>query len=719
MKVEEFEVEKKSFQVKFEGSNGRTWISITKRSRGFVVSIGFGKEEVEWLTEHLKKVVELEASRGFMRKIREFVTKRKPLILVVPEGVKGNGWEALRMAISSVQVYSDQAGRVSKETFEDAQASKDIYKGCWSYAKVVAEDGPRNGTRLSVGKWARAVVNAKKKLKIGFTSTEWFQDQGRLLVRGRSILLRRWSPRENMVVVGKFKRGWLELKGLPFHLWDEDQLKFIMKKWGRVTKVARESLNLVDLSKVKLWVEMLPNVMLPALLEGQVVESGRLRLPVVKECRGANAVALRMMSAIVGGFFPGHVFGFKFKFGVQKGEWLGGSLLGPEEGIINGPNKTLAQPVRAQIGLKNSGLPAGPVVIQAHETVALSSLTSQRAGSSTKVAPLFARSQGPVEVRAGGDEAFSEDDGWAFERKAQSLPNPSPPSATINEDSERVLSFTINRQGIESSVWGKGPRHQEAKRLCAIPILKKTKKVLWAKWGPIFEIHQSRIHLLVQKSEPPEYSSIPSYGLALPLPSPSGPDLPSSVSLSQPPMENRETQLALSNQMSECFNPSKSKLSLSKEVSNLVIGSQGDTMVSGEFHIDGMSPRKMAKVREVLSSLEIKVIPGRRTDVWNTRGLGSRNKRRVVKDFLSSKNLDVVMIQETKKMKCDRRFVGSVWTVRNKDWAAIPACGASDGILIIWDSKKLHSEEVVIGSFSVSVKFDLVGCGSFWISAVL
>ena len=103
---------------------------------------------------------------------------------------------------------------------------------------------------------------------------------------------------------------------------------------------------------------------------------------------------------------------------------------------------------------------------------------------------------------------------------------------------------------------------------------------------------------------------------------------------------------------------------------------------------------------------------------WNTRGLGSRNKRRVVKDFLRLENPDVVMIQETKKEKCDRRFVGSVWTVRNKDWAAIPACGASGGILIIWDSKKLHSEEVVIGSFSVPIKFDLVGCGSFWISAV-
>ena len=87
--------------------------------------------------------------------------------------------------------------------------------------------------------------------------------------------------------------------------------------------------------------------------------------------------------------------------------------------------------------------------------------------------------------------------------------------------------------------------------------------------------------------------------------------------------------------------------------------------------------------------------------------MGSRKKRRVVKDFLRSENPDVVMIQETKKVECDRRFVGSVWTVINKEWATLSACGASGGILIIWDSKKLRSEEVVIGSFSVSVKFAL------------
>ena len=67
---------------------------------------------------------------------------------------------------------------------------------------------------------------------------------------------------------------------------------------------------------------------------------------------------------------------------------------------------------------------------------------------------------------------------------------------------------------------------------------------------------------------------------------------------------------------------------------------------------------------------------------------------------------------------CDRRFVGSVWSVKNKKWAALPAFGALGGILIIWDSKKLCSEEVVIGSFSVSIKFSLDGCGPLWLSSV-
>ena len=90
-------------------------------------------------------------------------------------------------------------------------------------------------------------------------------------MRGEVFALRRWSPEENSVVNGKFRRGWLELRGLLFHLWDEVQLRHILQQWGRVTKVARKSLKFVGLTKVTLRVEMLPNVVLPALLE---VEDG-------------------------------------------------------------------------------------------------------------------------------------------------------------------------------------------------------------------------------------------------------------------------------------------------------------------------------------------------------------------------------------------------------------------------------------------------------------
>ena len=57
----------------------------------------------------------------------------------------------------------------------------------------------------------------------------------------------------------------------------------------------------------------------------------------------------------------------------------------------------------------------------------------------------------------------------------------------------------------------------------------------------------------------------------------------------------------LSNQLFESSTPRKS--------SNLMSSSLGDTAASplGDFLIDSLSPRKMAKVREVLCSLDIKV----------------------------------------------------------------------------------------------------------------
>ncbi|KAL6328045.1 hypothetical protein AAG906_033313 [Vitis piasezkii] len=443
---------------------------------------------------------------------------------------------------------------------------------------------------------------------------------------------------------------------------------------------------------------------------------------------------------------------FKFKLGFQKGEWLGRES---EKGNNNRPTmlETLvkARPVRAQIRTKNCGLPAGPIGIQAHETVALSSSTFQRVGSSAKEVLLFACSQDPVEVRAGEDEAFSDEDGQDFERKVQSLPNPSPPLAAIVGCNLKGLSWLGQRIGRMKpfvKTEGREGHFKEAvdfhfKEAVDFPpsfdrrqglqsrsepiLLRKSSSVSEEclmeedfeagsqmergfRVSPLFHCQSTRnrkrcsrertsssrgeealcnphfeedkegflgrvgsylcgssiIDLpsnpkirevcMSSPSQSPESSSNPSCGLALPLLNPFGPDLPSSVSHSQSPMENR-AQFASSNQLSESVNPSKSKPILPKE-----------------FQIDGLFPRKMDKVRDVLSSLDIKVHSRRKSRC----SIGSRNKRRVVKYFLKSENPDVVMIQGTQKVECDRRFVGSVWTIRNKEWATLPTCGASE-----------------------------------------
>ena len=71
------------------------------------------------------------------------------------------------------------------------------------------------------------------------------------------------------------------------------------------------------------------------------------------------------------------------------------------------------------------GLHASPDAPQAHQIVAASSPSLQRVGSSAKAIALLC----PGDERAGVEAIFGEE-GRAFELKAQSLSNPSPPSDT-------------------------------------------------------------------------------------------------------------------------------------------------------------------------------------------------------------------------------------------------------------------------------------------------
>ena len=318
-------VERKTFLVRFKGEVGGSWCSITEHSKGSVFTLGFEKEEVGWLIEHLTKAIEMKNFMGFNKKFRgktrvhllevcfnvhgrfirlsEFASNRKSTFLVIPKGENGRGWEHLKSALSSMLVVPsssfDEKGRMCKEEGTFHRHAGPLYR---SFANVVRKEGPRKGGLVPVRRWARVMVceclasfvnwaevgraMAKrlghkgvvtivpfaggKGLFFVETLEEAFSLHDSRFIRikgGITVLLRRWSPKENSKVEGKFREGWIDLRGLPFHLWSEVHLKKIMEQWGTVTEIDWRMLKLFDLSMARVRVVMKERSVLPALIE--------------------------------------------------------------------------------------------------------------------------------------------------------------------------------------------------------------------------------------------------------------------------------------------------------------------------------------------------------------------------------------------------------------------------------------------------------------------
>ena len=103
---------------------------------------------------------------------------------------------------------------------------------------------------------------------------------------------------------------------------------------------------------------------------------------------------------------------------------------------------------------------------------------------------------------------------------------------------------------------------------------------------------------------------------------------------------------------------------------------------------------------------------------WNVRGLGSKTKRGVIKDLVKKENPDIIVFQETKKETIDWKVIAGIWGVRFKEWVWLPAIGRSGGILIAWDVRAVTKIESVVGSFTISVKFQMSQGDDWWLSGV-
>ena len=193
----------------------------------------------------------------------------------------------------------DEKGRQCREESFIHKHVGPLYR---SFTNVVREEGPRRGGLVPIGRRARTMMcecptyfvnwvevgcalakrlgqkgvvtivpfSGGKGLFFVETIEEAFsfQELRFLKIKGGYIVqLRRWLPRENLEVVGKFRGGWIELRGLPFHLWSEEHLKKIVKQWGMVTGIDWRTLKLFDLCKVRVRILMKERVVLLALIE--------------------------------------------------------------------------------------------------------------------------------------------------------------------------------------------------------------------------------------------------------------------------------------------------------------------------------------------------------------------------------------------------------------------------------------------------------------------
>lgn len=71
---------------------------------------------------------------------------------------------------------------------------------------------------------------------------------------------------------------------------------------------------------------------------------------------------------------------------------------------------------------------------------------------------------------------------------------------------------------------------------------------------------------------------------------------------------------------------------------------------------------------------------------WNVRGLGSSNRRVVVKRVIRQSRASLVLIQETKITSLDDDLVRQTTGSRFFNWLGLNAVGSSGGILLLWDS---------------------------------
>ena len=219
--------------------------------------MGFNHKYIGRTITHILEVFVNLNGRCF--RITDFMTIQKITFVVIPKGYKSWGWIVVGEALTTMMLYpSHFVGnkRFHKVAMEEVKLVSNPIK--LSFASVVVGEGSRKQGYEPMGRWARAVVYKPSpavasvgriaigrafakvvgmKGVIGITRTS--ENQGIFFVEStdlaiylhekRFILVSekikvkvyRWNSNMNATISGWFRKGWIEVRGLPLRLWYE------------------------------------------------------------------------------------------------------------------------------------------------------------------------------------------------------------------------------------------------------------------------------------------------------------------------------------------------------------------------------------------------------------------------------------------------------------------------------------------------------------------
>ncbi len=104
---------------------------------------------------------------------------------------------------------------------------------------------------------------------------------------------------------------------------------------------------------------------------------------------------------------------------------------------------------------------------------------------------------------------------------------------------------------------------------------------------------------------------------------------------------------------------------------------------------------------------------------WNVRGLNDPGKRSLVKSVVSNFKQAIWCFQESKVDAVSRSFLRSFAGPSLDKFHFVKAEGASGGIITCWNSKSLSCSEVIVCTFSLTVRLNCLATGlAFYLTNV-